>query len=275
MAAAELPMYDLPELRSATDAWWAGIARALRREAIEEVPDQLTREQSAEGRPDLLLSQVCGSRLVGEGRERLTYVATPCYTAPGCNGPLYRSVIVVPATCPARTLEELRGSRCAINGYRSHSGCNALRATFAPLAQGGRFFASVTVSGGHALSLALIASGQADVAAIDCITYALLLRCRPQLLEDTRIIAQTVAAPVGPYVTSGGASDDRIARLRSGLAQTMDDHDLATVRADLLLRGINVLPVDDYAQIARIEVKAMRLGYRDFDRQTASFEQCT
>jgi hypothetical protein len=113
------------------------------------------------------------------------------------------------------------------------------------------------------------------VAAIDCITYALLLRCRPQLLEDTRIIAQTVAAPVGPYVTSGGASDDRIARLRSGLAQTMDDHDLATVRADLLLRGIDVLPVDDYAQTARIEVKAMRLGYRDFDRQTASFEQCT
>jgi hypothetical protein len=31
MAAAEMPMYDLPELRSATDARWAGIARALRR----------------------------------------------------------------------------------------------------------------------------------------------------------------------------------------------------------------------------------------------------
>lgn len=269
MAAAELPMYDLPELRSATDAWWAGIARALRREAIEEVPDQLTREQSAEGRPDLLLSQVCGSRLVGEGRERLTYVATPCYTAPGCNGPLYRSVIVVPATCPARTLEELRGSRCAINGYKSHSGCNALRASLAPLARGGRFFASVTVSGGHALSLALIASRQADVAAIDCITYALLLRCRPHLLEDTRIIAQTVAAPVGPYITRGGASDDLIARLRSGLARAIRDPDLAVARADLLLSGIEVLPVDDYAWIARIEAEAMRLGYRDLNSQMA------
>lgn len=270
MAVAELPMYDLPELRSATDAWWAGIARALRREGIEDVPDRLTREQSAEGRPDLLLSQVCGSRLAGEGRERLTYVATPCYTAPGCNGPLYRSVIVVPATCRAQTLEDLRGSRCAINGYRSHSGCNALRASFAPLAQAGRFFSSVTVSGGHALSLALMASGQADVAAIDCITYALLLRCRPHLLEDTRIIAQTVAAPVGPYVTSGGVSGDRIARLRGGLGQAIHDPDLAAARAGLLLGGVEFLPVEDYTRIARIEVEAIRRGYRDFNPETAA-----
>jgi ABC-type phosphate/phosphonate transport system substrate-binding protein len=267
MVAAELPMYDLPELRSATDAWWAGIARSLRREKIEAVPDQLTREQSVEGRPDLLLSQVCGSRLVGEGRERLSYVATPCYTAPGCNGPLYRSVIVVPATCPARTLEELRGSRCVINGYKSHSGCNALRASFAPLAQGVRFFASVTVSGGHALSLALIASGQADVAAIDCITYALLLRRQPRLQEDTRVIAQTAAAPVGPYVTRDSASIALIARLRSGLVQAVHDSGLAAARADLLLGGIEILPVENYERITQLEVEAKRLGYRDFDLQ--------
>jgi ABC-type phosphate/phosphonate transport system substrate-binding protein len=270
MAVAELPMYDLPELRSTTDAWWAGIARALRREGIEEAPDQLTREQSVEGRPDLLLSQVCGSRLVGEGRERLTYVATPCYTAPGCNGPLYRSAIVVAATCPARTLEELRGSRCAINGYKSHSGCNALRASFAPLAHGGRFFASVTVSGGHALSLAMIAGGQADVAAIDCITYALLLRCRPHLLEDTRIIAQTAAAPAGPYVTHASTSSGRVARLRSGLAQAVHDSGLAAARTDLLLGGIEVLPVENYERITQLEIEAKRLGYRDFDLQNGT-----
>lgn len=268
MAVAGLPMYDLPELRSATDAWWAGIARALRREGIEDVPDQLTREQSSEAvwqRPDLLLSQICGYNMAGALQERLAYVATPCYTAPGCNGHQYRSVLVVPSTAPAQTIEDLRGLRCAINGYRSHSGCNALRATFAPLARDSRFFSSVTVSGGHALSLALIASEQADVAAIDCITYALLFRCRPHLLRDIRVIAQTVAAPVGPFVTHGGASDDLIARLRSGLTQAIHDPDLTGVHADLLLCGIEILPVDDYAQIARIEVEAKGLGYRDFD----------
>ncbi len=272
MAVAELPMYDLPELRSATDSWWAGIAHALRREGVKDVPDRLNREQSTETpwQPDLFLSQVCGSCIVGARRECLAYIATPCYTAPGCNGHLYRSVLVVPATCSAQTIEDLRGLRCAINGYASHSGCNVLRATLAPLARSGRFFCSVAVSGGHAASLALIAGGQADVAAIDCITHALLSRYRPHLLQGIRIIAQTVAAPVGPYVTGIGASADFIARMRGGLAQAMYEPDLVSVRADLLIGGIDILPVEDYAQIARIEVDAMRLSYRDFDPKPAA-----
>ncbi|MGJ0622226.1 MAG: phosphate/phosphite/phosphonate ABC transporter substrate-binding protein [Methylocystis sp.] len=263
-------MYDLPELRPATDAWWTGLAHAFRREGIEDVPDHLTREQSTEAvwqQPGLLLSQVCGYNMLGAELDRLTYVATPCYTAPGCDGPLYRSHIVVPASAPARTLEDLRGLRCAINGYLSHSGCNALRATIAPLARGGRFFSSLTVSGGHALSLALLARGEADVAAIDCITYALLARCRSSLVGETRIIGQTVAAPVGPYITHRNASDDLIARLRNGLGQALHDPDLATARADLLIDGAEVLSIEDYAQIARIEAEAMRIGYLDFDRE--------
>jgi ABC-type phosphate/phosphonate transport system substrate-binding protein len=266
MAVAGLPMYDLPELRSATDVWWAGLARALRREGIEDVPNQLTREPRTEAiwqRPDLLLSQICGYNMVGARRERLAYVATPRYTAPGCHGPLYRSHIVVPASAPARTLEDLRGRRCAINGYSSHSGCNALRATIAPLAQGGRFFSSVTVSGGHAPSLVLLARGEADVAAIDCITYALLARNRPRLVEDTRIIAQSAAAPVGPYITRGGGTDELIARLRGGLTQAMHDPGLAAVRADLLLDGVEILSIENYAGIAEMEAEAMKLGYRD------------
>lgn len=278
MATAGLPMYDLAELRAATDAWWTGIARALRREGIDDIPERLTRDLSTEAiwrRPDLLLSQICGYDIVGERRQRLTYVATPFYTAPGCDGPLYRSHIVVPANAPAQTIEELRGLRCAINGYMSHSGCNALRATVAPLARDGRFFSSVTVSGGHALSLALLASGAADVAAIDCITYALMARCQSRLVEDTRIVAQTVAAPVGPYVTHSSASNDFVVRLRHGLVRAMDDPDLAAARADLLLDGIETLPVEDYARITRIEAKAKGLGYRDFDLERTVREQQT
>ena len=276
MATVGLPMYDLSELRAATDAWWTGIARALRREGIDDIPERLTRDLSTEAiwqRPDLLLSQICGYNMIGERRQRLTYVATPFYTAPGCDGPLYRSHIVVPANAPAQTIEELRGLRCAINGYMSHSGCNALRATVAPLARDGRFFSSVTVSGGHALSLALLASGEADVAAIDCITYALMARCQSRLAEDTRIVAQTVAAPVGPYVTCGHASDDFVARLRRGLLRAMSDPDLAAARADLLLDGIETLPVEDYARIARIKAEAESLGYRDFDSEKTVREQ--
>ena len=267
MAVAGLPMYDLPELRPATDAWWAGLARALRREGIVDVPDRLTREQFSTAiwqRPDLLLSQICGYDIVDKWRERLTYIATPCYTAPGCQGFQYSSLIVVPANAPGWTLEDLRGSRCAINGYASHSGCNTLRATFAPLARDGRFFRSVVVSGSHVMSVDTLERGEADVAAIDCITYALLVRHRPRVAENIRVVARTVAAAVGPYITRGGMPDDFIARLRGGLAQAMHDPDLATARAELFLGGFEVVTGEDYEQIRRIEAEAAKLGYQDF-----------
>jgi len=267
MNTAGLPMYDLPELREATDAWWSGLARALRRAGIEDVPDMLTRGAHTEDIwqcQNLLLSQTCGYNMIDGWRSRLTCVATPCYTAPGCEGPLYSSVVVVPAASPARTLSDLRGLRCIINGYTSHSGCNALRATVAPLAQDGRFFASVVVSGSHANSISMLVGGEADVAAIDCIVYALMARSRPELSERLRIVGKTVSAPVGPYVTRRNVSDDFVGRLRLGLAEAMRDPDLVPARQALLLGGMEVLASDRYADIARLESEAREFGCRDF-----------
>ena len=46
MTIANLPMYDLPEIRHATDDWWSGLARAFRRAGISDVPDRLDRERA-------------------------------------------------------------------------------------------------------------------------------------------------------------------------------------------------------------------------------------
>jgi ABC-type phosphate/phosphonate transport system substrate-binding protein len=260
-------MYDLPELREATDAWWSGLARALWREGIADVPDALTRPPHTEdiwSSEDLLLSQICGYNMVASWRGRLTYVATPCYAAAGCEGPLHSSVILASATSPAKTLNDLRGLRCVINGYSSHSGCNALRATIAPLARGGRFFGSVTVSGSHAQSIAILERGDADVTAIDCVTYALLAHVHPELSDRVRIVGRTVSAPVGPYVTRRDASDDFVLRLQRGLARAMQDPHLASARVALLLEGFEILPSERYDEIARLERDAFECRYRDF-----------
>jgi ABC-type phosphate/phosphonate transport system substrate-binding protein len=260
-------MYDLPELRQATDAWWSGLARALRKEGIANVPDALARPPHTEdiwSSEDLLLSQICGYNMVAGWRGRLTYVATPCYAAAGCEGPLYSSVILVSATSPAQSLDDLRGLRCVINGYGSHSGCNALRATIAPLARGGRFFGSVTVSGSHAQSIAILEQGDADVTAIDCVTYAILTRVRPELSDRSRRIGRTVSAPVGPYVTRRDASDDFVLRLQRGLAQAIQDPHLASTRRALLLEGFETLPSERYDEIARLERSAFECRYQDF-----------
>ena len=260
-------MYDLPELREATDAWWSGVARALRREGVEDVPDTLTRSRYTEDiwrREDLLLSQTCGYDLIDGWKSRLTYVATPCYAAPGCEGSLYSSVIVVPATSPVRHLEDLRGLRCAINGFGSHSGCNALRATIAPLARGGRFFGSVTVSGSHTQSLKMLEQGQADVVAIDCIIYALMARLFPWLPERVRAIGKTASAPVGPYVTRSGVPHELLSALRRGLVDAMQDPSLAPAREALLLQGMEVLTLEHYSRLERMRTRALALSYRDF-----------
>jgi ABC-type phosphate/phosphonate transport system substrate-binding protein len=270
-------MYDLTELRAATDTWWSGLARALRREGIEDVPDALTRDLHTEDIwrcENLLLSQTCGYNMIDRWSSRLTYVATPCYTAPGCEGPLYSSVIVVPAASSAQTVSDIRGLRCVINGYGSHSGCNALRATVAPLARDGRFFGSVVVSGGHATSVSMLQRGEADVAAIDCITYTLMARVRPRLAERLRVVGRTVLAPVGPYVRGRAQSGDFVARLRNGLAEAMLDPRLADAREDLLLGGMEVLPMARYAEIGQLETKALELGYRDFEPSGHSRYRC-
>src|SRR5262249_9918497 len=215
MPLASLPMYDLPELHAATDAWWQGLARAFRREGIADVPDGLDRRQcyrDAWLARDLLFSQTCGYPLVHALAGRVELVATPSYGAEGCEGSNYCSLVIVRADSTVGAIEDLRGLRCAINGHDSQSGYNTLRALVATVAKEGRFFGSVAVSGSHMASLAIVASGQADVAAVDCVTHGLLARYRPQALAGTRVLCRTASAPSLPYVTRAGADADLLRR---------------------------------------------------------------
>src|SRR5581483_1836272 len=129
MALASLPMYDLEEVVKATDAWWAGLARAFRHEGVRDVPARLTRRGTAEDHwaaSDLLFTQCCGYPLTHAFADLLQVVATPCYDAPGCCGPAYCSFVVVREDMRARDVEDLRGSTAAVNATTSQSGYSAL-----------------------------------------------------------------------------------------------------------------------------------------------------
>lgn len=261
-------MYDPPELHATVDAWWRGLARAFRAEGIPDVPDSLERDLSLDalwGAPDLLLTQTCGYPLFGSWEGRLQYLATPRYAAPGCVGTSYCSWIVVPADSPAQNIEDLRGARCSISGRHSHSGYNALRALIAPLARDGRFFGSVGVSGGHSASLDQLGRGAADVAAIDCVTHALLSRCRPHAIAATRIIGRTASSPGLPFATRIDAGPELIRRLRAGLLRAMADPELRLLREVLLIEGLEVLDAVAYRGMAEMENEARRQGYFELD----------
>ncbi|HYZ25348.1 MAG TPA: PhnD/SsuA/transferrin family substrate-binding protein [Geminicoccaceae bacterium] len=264
MSAASLPMYDLPEIRPAQAALWAGLARHIAREGVADVPAALACDQPIAAlwsRPDLLLSQCCGYDLVHAFAGALRPLATPCHGVPGCAGPSYSSIVVVAEDSQARSLDDLRGGVCAINSRHSHSGMNALRALIAPLSRGGRFFRAVRVSGAHSASIGMVARGEADVAAIDCVVHALLARHRPAALERTRPLARTPSAVAPPFVTPARAGDDRARRLRAALVRAFDDPALAAAREDLLLAGIEIVPISVYVRIKAFERYAARHGY--------------
>jgi ABC-type phosphate/phosphonate transport system substrate-binding protein len=266
MTRASLPMYDLPEVAAATDAWWGGLARAFRREGLDDVPERLRRDgEPAEHwlAPDLLFGQTCGYPLIHALAGRVALVATPCYGAPGCAGPEYRSLVIVAADSPATELAALRGKTCAVNSADSQSGYSALRALVAPLSRDGRFFGRVVVSGGHRASLGLVASGAADVAAIDCVTHALLARHSPATLDGTRVLCETAAAPGLPYVTAILADEERLRRLRAGLRRAFVDPDLAAARDALLLADAEALSLAAYDRIAELKMAAAAHGYHD------------
>jgi ABC-type phosphate/phosphonate transport system substrate-binding protein len=105
-----------------------------------------------------------------------------------------------------------------------------------------------------------------DVAAIDCISLAILCRHRSTIAQATRVLGQTMAAPVGPYVTRSDLSEDTIARIRRGLLEATADPELAAVRADLCIRSFHELSVDAYNCIGNMERKARDLGNRDFEQ---------
>jgi ABC-type phosphate/phosphonate transport system substrate-binding protein len=261
---ASLPMYDLPELRPHTDALWASLARALEARGVRGVPHELNRDRALPSvwlDPELLLSQTCGYPLVRELAGRVEVVATPRYGVPLCQGAWYRSRVVVPRDSRAASLADVAGSVCAVNEPDSHSGMNALRALVAPLAGGAPFFRRVVWTGAHRSSLELVARGDADVAAIDCVSFALFEHALPELVARVRAIEVTAPCPGLPIITRAGASPAEIDAMRAALAEVAADPGLADTRAALLIEEFEVLPLAVYERVDHLEAEAARLGY--------------
>jgi ABC-type phosphate/phosphonate transport system substrate-binding protein len=265
MYVAALPWYDFAELRPATDAWWSGIAGHLRRFGVDGVPEQLTRDDThAESwrRPELLLSQACGYDVLYDAADDIVPIATPCYAAEGCEGPRYRSYVVVRADRPWRTVDELRGRVVAVNEASSHSGNNAMRPHIAPLQVDGVFFRDVLVTGSHRQSLLALETGDVEVACVDAVVLALLRRVLPDAVRGLRKITCTQPALAPPLVTSRHTPPELRSTLQQALTAAMRETRLQPVREALLLRDLAFYPPAAYAELEDFEAPALAVGYR-------------
>jgi ABC-type phosphate/phosphonate transport system substrate-binding protein len=241
---ASLPMYDWPDLRWATDALWAGIARHLGTHGgLERRADHTSVWREL----DFVFSQTCGYPLTHGFCGRLTYVATPQYRADGCDGPNYCSILF--AREPA-SLEAFRGRVAAVNNPDSMSGMLALKLVFAPLAEHGRFFGRAILSGGHAASIAAVREGRADICAIDAVCVAITRRYWPEQLAGLHEIGRSPFVPGLPFVTAPGRD---ATPLRNALKAAFADKSLAAAREALLLAGVSILAPGAYDRILDLE----------------------
>ena len=172
----------------------------------------------------------------------------------------YRSLIVVRAGAGFAGLEALCGRRAAINARDSHSGCNALAHTVAPLATAGGFFSGHVVTGAHVASLAAVRAGRADVCACDCVTFGLIARHSPASLAGLAVLGETAAAPAPPFITRGAASDAEVALWREALSRGLADPHSAGPRAFLGLAGVTVLDLAAYDRIGDMMTDLAVLG---------------
>ena len=201
-------------------------------------------------RPDLLVSQTCGYPYATQLRGQVQLLATPAYDFPGCEGSDYASVIVTGAKSGIASLEQARGRLAAINDAHSNSGMNALRHAVAPLSKEGDFFGGITWSGSHAASLQLVASGAADIAAIDCVTFGYLALEYPERLRNISVLDYSAPAPGLPLIAGRLVPPALLERLRAALLWPSDR--LRAAMQPLHIQAFHYLDDAVYGRIERM-----------------------
>ncbi len=243
-------MYDWPEVREATEAWWSGLSGHLGVDLrLDRNPDHF----AAWHRDDLYFSQTCGYPFTHEFKGLLKYVGTPHYAVLGCDEANYSSFILARVDQP---LDSFRGGIAAFNNPDSMSGMLALKLAFVPFAREGRFFASATESGSHVKSMIAVRDGTADVCAIDAVCVAMARRYRPDYLEGLAEIGRSPLVPALPYVTRSGDID----AMRDALIAAFADSELQECREQLFLSGHSVLRPNDYERITDLESEMLKAG---------------
>ena len=108
------------------------------------------------------------------------------------------------------------------------------------------YFSQLVVTGAHLDSIAAVASGNADVCSVDCVTFALCKKYAPDCVEGVKVIARGPAAPGLPLITSISNDDRTLEDLRRALNAFVEDTSSIEVRNAALWTGVSQLNAMEY-----------------------------
>jgi len=241
---ASLGMYDPGPLHAANDRFWAGIRAGLRVRGVA-TPKTLTRGAGAYWdawqAPDLVLSQTCGFPYRTRLHGKVTLIGTPDYGLNGCPPGYYRSVFVARHDDLRAELAAFSGARFAFNEPLSQSGWAAPQAYAAGV---GVHLPPAVQTGAHHSSALAVADGQADLAAIDALTWELLTEHEP-FTVGLKVVGYTNPTPGLPYIAALGADQTSTFAAVAQAIAGLSDAD----RGLLHLRGIVAIAAADYLAV--------------------------
>ncbi len=256
-------MYDAPPQRQASQRFYA-LWREHMQDLGLEAPEELSWRESLVDvwrDPTLLIAQACGYPFATGLCGGAQLVATPCYEFRGCSGATYASVLVAGAHRAGDQLADFRTQRVAINAWDSYSGFHALRFHLFESVGAEPFVSESIVTGSHLASMESVASGSADLAAIDCVSWAHAQRDRSALSARLCEIEFTAQAPGLPLITGADRSAEEIEILRTSLRETIEDPRASSARQRLGLVDMQCLSDGHYKLIRERSERARRMPW--------------
>ncbi|WP_027051358.1 phosphate/phosphite/phosphonate ABC transporter substrate-binding protein [Mesorhizobium erdmanii] len=179
--------------------------------------------------PALLFAQTCWGPMELGLSQHVQVIGQPSYDAyEGGQGELYSSALVMRAgegdevRSPADgkavlPLDRIRGKRFTFNSLDSMSGIIALTRDLKAAGETLDIFSTRGESGGHRGSIVTVAEGRADVAAIDCESWALAQRFEPAARKVV-IVGWTARRKGLPFITARTTPEKTVQAMREALA---------------------------------------------------------
>lgn len=186
-------MYALPGVRADWARLWVYLAPALRGAGFD-APLSLTQPADLAQHwrdPRLLLSQSCFRPMSHGLAAQVQVVGAFDHGLPGAAAGEYYSVLIRRKGDPLPP-DPAHWGRIAINGTDSHSGFGVLEHLEPQPA---------ITTGSHLASLAAVRGGDADLCAIDAVTWRLARRS-PSATSGLAVVGRSLPAPALPLITA-------------------------------------------------------------------------
>lgn len=240
---ASLAMYDWPQVRAEHDRLWSLIRAALADEGVA-APESLTRDTSlweVWESPRLILGQTCGMPYRTRLHGRVDLVGTPDHALPDAAPGHYYSELITRADEPGEVADFIDRT-LAFNGQDSQSGWAAPQNH---VARHGLRFTHTRHTGAHRESARAVAEGRADIAAIDAVSWRLIVAHMPELAARLRVIGHTEPTPGLPLITAKGRGTAPLARAVAAAIAALAPPD----REALGLAGLAAIPAAAYLAV--------------------------